>query len=88
MCPKKGHFSIDCPEPTRDKPDQEKLEELHKRFNSETVTVNVYTGKLSVMMVDDDENESQQGDSDADNEPVNLAHYSDDDEVDSDPGNE
>jgi hypothetical protein len=89
MCPKKGHFSIDCPEPTRDKPDQAKLEELHKRFNSETITVNVFTGKLAAVMVDEDEDdESRQGDSDVDDEPVNLAHYSDDDEVDSDPGNE
>jgi hypothetical protein len=88
-CSKPGHFSMDCPEPEWLEPDKALLDELDKRFNSEANLVNVFTGSLVVGDAESGEEERLDGEENSqENEPVNLAHYRDDDDPDSDPGND
>ena len=88
-CPKLGHFTVDCPAPTNKEFDQALLDRLNKRFNPETINVNVYTG-LGINDASPGDPEDEQGDWDCEEreEPVNLAYYRDEEESDSDPGNE
>jgi hypothetical protein len=80
---------MDCPEPEWLEPDKALLDELDKRFNSETNLVNVFTGSLVVGDAESGEEEHLEGEeANQENEPVNLAHYRDDDDPDSDPGND
>jgi hypothetical protein len=88
-CPKTGHFTVDCPAPTNKEVDQALLDRLNKRFNPETMNVNVYTGLwLNDTSPIDPDGEHGDEDQEERDEPVNLAYYRDEDESESDPGNE
>jgi hypothetical protein len=85
-CPLKGHFSVDCPNPQRDQPDEAKLQELDERFNKGVIHINVYSSDPEA----EEESASLEGDTSFTTDPVNLAYYRDEEgeKCDTDPGNE